>query len=270
MPVFKKIIILATVALVVVFVASLAEARLNLEKLSETDIARVREILDKIDPVIKERSKTNTLVTLTFDELYQPLSKTERRFLRQFLHLNPKKLDVKIPYRGMASGKEKLVKVVGQKVKVLPRDKEKYKVDVRELPIQFLPPDVFESFTLMMKAMEKDIGKRLFVQSAYRSSAYQLYLFIFYLKKHHYSIKETARFVALPGFSEHGCVKHQALDFINADGVDGQGGTREFEILPEFVWLQARAKEFGFFLSYPKDSLAGINYEPWHWRHDGR
>ncbi|MFA6378341.1 MAG: M15 family metallopeptidase [Candidatus Omnitrophota bacterium] len=257
-------------ALFLFLAASYAQAALNCDQLSKEDVISVQAVLKKIDPVILEKDRAHALVTLTFDDLYRSLTKSERRFLQQFLHLNSKKLGIKIPYRGMASGKEKLVKIVGQKVKVLPRDREKFKTDTRELPVQFLPPEVFKNFTLMMDAMEKDIGKRLFVESAYRSSAYQLYLFIFYLKKHHYSIKETAQFVALPGFSEHGSVKHQALDFINAQGIDGQEDAKEFEALDEFAWLQEHAKDFGFVLSYPKGSLTGIAYEPWHWRYDGR
>ncbi len=249
---------------------SSAQAALDLDQLSKEDIATVHAILNKIDPVIKERSKTNTLVTLTFEDLYEPLANAEQRFLRQFLHLNAKKVGIKIPYRGMSSGKEKLVTIVGQKVKVLPRDRKKFKVDVRELPAQFMAKEVYDQLMRMNAAMEKEIGKRLYVQSAYRSSAYQLYLFLFYLKKHHYSIAETAQFVALPGFSEHGDARHQALDFINADGIDGQDNLKEFEALEEFVWLQRRAKDFGFVLSYPKQSSTGVKYEPWHWRYEGR
>ena len=266
---FIKSFAWAMVAGVVFCAVSLGEAKLNDEKLSDADIATVRDILKKIDPVIKERSRANTLVTLGFNELFRPLTKAERRFLRQFFHLKTSALGVDLSFCGMANGKEKLVKVVGQKVKVLPRDKERYKVDARELPVQFLPPDALEAFLQMMTAMEKDIGKRLYIESAYRSSAYQLYLFIFYLKKHNYSIRETAQFVALPGFSEHGCVRHQALDLINADGIDGQDHAEEFERLPEFAWLEAHASKFGFVLSYPKRSLTGIRYEPWHWRYEG-
>jgi len=274
----KKIAALLNLSFIVIFfsvfflffISFSAQAALDIDDLSQEDISQVKMVLKKLDPVILEKDKAHTLVTLTFNDLYQPLTKTEQRFLKQFLHLNAKKLDIKIPYRGMASGKEKLVKIVGQKVKVLPREREKFKTDVRELPVQFVPPQVLEKFTLMMDAMDKDIGKRLFVESAYRSSAYQLYLFLFYLKKHHYSIKETAQFVALPGFSEHGCVNHQAIDFINDDGINGEDNPAEFDALPEFAWLQKHAKDFGFVLSYPKGSLTGITYEPWHWRYEGR
>ena len=115
--------------------------------------------------------------------------------------------------------------------------------------------------------MQKDIGKRLYVESGYRSSAYQLYLFVSYLKNHSYSIKETAKFVALPGYSEHGDPQHQAIDFINENGIN-QDRPKEFENLPEYQWLLANAGKFGFVLSYPRNSKEGITFEPWHWRYD--
>ena len=39
-----------------------------------------------------------------------------------------------------------------------------------------------------------------------------------------------------------------------------------FESTPAFVWLQSRAGDFGFEMSYPRGNPHGIDYEPWHWR----
>ncbi|MFH0986313.1 MAG: D-alanyl-D-alanine carboxypeptidase family protein [Candidatus Omnitrophota bacterium] len=138
----------------------------------------------------------------------------------------------------------------------------------RILPPQFLPPEVFKTYQFMMSSMENETGKRLFVESGYRSSAYQLYLFIYYLSNHDYSIRETAKWVALPGYSEHGAPDHQALDFINGDGINGENNAAEFEALTEYRWLLKNAGKFGFVLSYPKDAGVGITYEPWHWRYN--
>ena len=120
----------------------------------------------------------------------------------------------------------------------------------------------------MMDAMQKDLGKHLYVESGYRSSAYQLYLFVGSLKNHNYSIRETAKFVALPGHSEHGCPRQQAIDFVNEDGIDGQNNPKFFEVLPEYAWLTKNAQNFNFALSYPKDSNDGIAFEPWHWHYN--
>jgi D-alanyl-D-alanine carboxypeptidase len=91
---------------------------------------------------------------------------------------------------------------------------------------------------------------------------------VFYLSNHEYSIKETAKFVALPGYSEHGAPKFQAIDFINAEGINGEDNPQEFEDLAENKWLLEHAGEFGFVLSYPKDAPGGITWEPWHWRYE--
>ena len=76
--------------------------------------------------------------------------------------------------------------------------------------------------------------------------------------------------MALPGYSEHGSVKHQALDFINTDGINGEDNPEEFEALEENRWLLKNAKKFGFVLSYPKNDKSGITWEPWHWRYEGK
>ena len=108
-----------------------------------------------------------------------------------------------------------------------------------------------------------DLGKRLLIESGYRSPAYQLYLFVFYLSNHRYSIRETNRFVALPGFSEHGSPDFQAIDFMTPEGINGEDRPEEFEELQEYGWLHARAHEFGFHLSYPRAGPSA--FEPWHW-----
>ena len=135
---------------------------------------------------------------------------------------------------------------------------------------QYLPAPALAAYQRMMEAMRTDLGARLFVESGYRSPAYQLYLFLFYLPKHDYAITETNRFVALPGYSEHGNPRRQAIDFINAEGINGEDHPEEFEALPEYRWLQQHAAVYGFFLSYPRDNPSHTSFEPWHWHYEGR
>lgn len=234
-------------------------AELNINRLSDSDINNVEILLDKFAPLIQERREKNNLASLTFDELYSPLTKEQKIFITNFETLDANALSIKIPYLGIAGDNEELVIIKGQKIKV----NGKYQT----LPPQFLPKDVNESCSQMMAAMKKDIGRRLYVESGYRSSAYQLYLFLASLKTHNYSILETAKFVALPGYSEHGCPRQQAIDFVNENGVDGQNNPRLFEALPEYAWLTENAQKFNFALSYPKDSNEGIAFEPWHWHY---
>ncbi len=252
-------------------------ANFNFDRLSEDDIKSVKNLIKKLEPFIHQRDKTKDLAKLTFDELYSPLTVPEQAFLKSFQDLDAKALGVKIPFRQIATGKEDLVLIVGQKVKVRddPHKKDsaaqhKKGKDRRELAPQFLPRDVYAKYSAMMDAMKKDVGKKLLVESGYRSSAYQLYLFVYYLQNHKYSIRETVKYVALPGYSEHGAPAFQAIDFINEDGINGEDNPSEFDVLPEFIWLKKNAHKFGFVLSYPQNGPVGITYEPWHWRCEAR
>ena len=236
-----------------------AAAGLNLENLPESDIQKAKDLIVKLEPLIREREAAQTLATLTFDELYAPLSDADQQFMKSFADIDAKAAGVKIPFRGIATGKEELTVIRGQQIKIKGEDKE--------LPPQSLPPDVYARYEEMMAAMEKDLGKRLYVESGYRSSAYQLYLFVYYLKNHAFSIRETVKFITLPGYSEHGSVEHQAIDFINAEGINGEDNPPEFAALEEYAWLKKHAYKFGFTESYPQmPAGSGITYEPWHWR----
>ena len=170
---------------------------------------RDAQVIEKLEPLIRKRDGEKNLSRLTFDELYEPLLKEEREFMEKFRNIPAKEVGVRIPWRGIATGKEELVMIRGQKVKEKVRvktsdGKRKTVIRTRTIPPQFLPPNVYKQYEKMMAAMETDIGKRLYVDSGYRSSAYQLYLFVYFLKNHNFSVRETVKFVALPGYSEHG------------------------------------------------------------------
>jgi hypothetical protein len=235
--------------------------QLDVEKLTSEHIAEVKTLVAKLEPFIQKKDAAGKLPSLTFKQLESPLNSREKRFLRSFQNLKTEEVGIRIPFRGLSQGETKLIRVNGQKIRV--KGKEKV------IPPQFLSPQVYETYRFMMSAMDQSIGKRLFVESGYRSSAHQLYLFIYYLSNHDYSIRETAKWVALPGFSEHGDPEHLAIDFINKDGINGEENVAEFEALPEYQWLLKNAGRFGFILSYPKNAGAGITYEPWHWRYVG-
>jgi LAS superfamily LD-carboxypeptidase LdcB len=263
---FKKIFVSLLAGFLVVMLATPALADLDLNTLPPKDIVMVKTLLKKLEPLIHQREAQSTLATLTFDELYAPLNEKESQFLKGFQELDAKALNVHIPFRGMATGQEPLKKIGGQRVRTINIQNGAS----RELGVQYLPEPVYEKYQDMMAAMQKDTGKRLLIESGYRSSAYQLYLFVFYLKNHEYSIRETVKFVALPGYSEHGAPAHQAVDFINEFGINGEDNAKEFEDLPEYHWLLTHAGAFGFVLSYPKTDQSGITFEPWHWRFDER
>lgn len=233
---------------------------LNVERLTAPEIATLQATLQALEPLITAKKQDATANILTWDELYEPLAAEQRAFLDAFRTLRGASLGATAHYFGEAQ--EPDLVPVGQEV-VLKNGVSTV------LDPQFLPRHVQAAYQRMMAAMQQDLGKRLYVESGYRSPAYQLYLFLFYLPKHDHSIKETNRFVALPGHSEHGNPNRQAIDFINEAAINGEDNPDEFEALEEYRWLQAHAGDLGFFLSYPRDNSIGTAFEPWHWHYEG-
>ncbi len=223
------------------------------DKLSARDRQTVDKILAQWQTWVPAKKAEGSAPLINFDQLYQGLDAEQKKFLDMLRNYKP---GGKFPAANIP-----LEPVVNQ---VVQKDGRFVSIDK-----QYLPKETYDAFRLMMGAMQADLQKQLLVESGYRSPAYQLYTFVFYMPKHGYSIKETNRWVALPGHSEHGNPDRQAIDFINAYGINGddEGQTVEsFEKLPEFEWLKKRAKEFGFEMSYPRGQK-DTTYEPWHWRY---
>jgi LAS superfamily LD-carboxypeptidase LdcB len=242
----------------VLFIAGCG-SNINIVKPSNPDKVMVEQVVKRLEPMIEQRRSQGDIAALTFEELYSPLNGDERVFLRRFQNLDTRLLNITIPYQGIPSKTSDLVVIKSQIMKLAENE-------TQEIPPQFLPRNVYNAYTAMMAAMKKNIGKTLYVESGYRSAAYQLYLFVFYLKNHDYSIRETARFVAWPGYSEHGQPAHQAIDFVNEQGIDGQSNPAAFEALEEYQWMLRHAGQYRFTLSYPQGSK--MAFEPWHWHYN--
>lgn len=228
---------------------------ISLDRLDGKEIALLKSTVKGLDPRITDRKKAGTAPLIAFKEMYAPLTKEQVAFLEEFRRLDPAQLGGSSRKLPPPTGNEEFIPLNRQ---VILREGKPIRLDT-----QYLPRPVVEAYLAMMAAMEQDLGKRLLVESGYRSPAYQLYLFLFYLPKHGHSIRETNRHVALPGCSEHGSPAYQAIDFITPEGINGEDHPEEFEELQEYGWLHARAHEFGFYLSYPRGGSSA--FEPWHW-----
>lgn len=224
------------------------------DKLSEQDKVTLDRTLAHWETWVPAKKKDGTAPLITFKELYQGLDAESQNFLDRMRQIKPsnKDFDPTIPFQ----------RIDGQEVI---RNGKAEPVNT-----QYLPKDVYEAYERMMAAMKADLGKRLWVDSGYRSPAYQLYTFLYYTPKHHYSIKETRGWIALPGHSEHGDPSRQAIDFVNEEGINGDSDygqvAEDFEVLEEYRWLQQNARKFGFELSYPRGHK-DTTFEPWHWRY---
>ena len=132
---------------------------------------------------------------------------------------------------------------------------------------------VYDSLEDMLSACW-EAGLRPVVCSAYRTQATQTRLHnnkIARLQAAGYSReaaqKEAARWVAVPGTSEH--QTGMAVDIVAAGY---QVLNRSQENTAEQKWLMEHCWEYGFILRYPseKSDITGIGYEPWHYRYVGK
>lgn len=123
---------------------------------------------------------------------------------------------------------------------------------------QRLVPAALRSWDLMRKAASAD-GISLFLISAFRSFQYQHELIAAKLERGQ-TIDEILRVNAAPGFSEHHSGRALDLGTLGCDAL-----VEKFEDTEAFQWLMNNATAFDFHLSFPRNHLSYLDYEPWHW-----
>ncbi|MSU61763.1 MAG: D-alanyl-D-alanine carboxypeptidase family protein [Pedosphaera sp.] len=127
-----------------------------------------------------------------------------------------------------------------------------------------LSPEAAVALRELTGSAQED-GVRLVPISGFRTVKYQEGLFQKAVAKYG-SEEAAARWVARPGHSEH----HTGLAVDLGDETSPSADVEPaFEEGTAFRWLQTNAARFGFELSFPRNNLSGVNYEPWHWRFVG-
>lgn len=128
-----------------------------------------------------------------------------------------------------------------------------------------LRADVLEALDPMMRDAWLNDGVDLRIRSAYRSYAEQERTFAYWVSV--IGEEQARRESAVAGHSEHQL--GTTMDF--ADPYNGWELLESFEDSPSGIWLAEHAWEYGFALSYPKESeeVTGYIYEPWHHRYIG-
>lgn len=237
------------------FLALIFFGPINYEKLNFLHQRAAKSVFGSFDDYLNAIPQDQKAI-IDYDSLMLQLNFFERNFAERIFAIDPKELGFKGP-RYSKDKPSKLVKV------------ESVKVGDGETGIQYCPEHSYKDFLAMMAQMRKDIGKQLLIDSGYRSPGRQAYLFFYYLiTSSNYSLKENAKWIAMPGYSEHGNPINNAIDFVSTNGINGFSDNQtaaDFEALPEFDWLMKNANQFNFYLSYPKDNPFGVAYEPWHW-----
>jgi hypothetical protein len=238
----------------------LFQSLINYNELNFVHKMTAQSVFDNWDEHFQSIPKERQAIA-DFDEIMSKLNLVERNFAGRILAINPKELGFKGP-KYSKDKPDKLIKI------------ESVKIGERETGVQYCPEGSFKDYVLMMEQMKTDIGKQLFIDSGYRSPGRQAYLFFYYLTtSSEYSLKENAKWIAMPSYSEHGNPTNNAIDFVSETGINGFSGNQtaaDFEALPEFDSLMKHTNEFNFYLSYPKDNPFGVAYEPWHWHWEGK
>ena len=117
-----------------------------------------------------------------------------------------------------------------------------------------------------MVAAARSAGVILVPISGFRSVKDQEQLFFAVGAQRNQTPAERAALSAPPGHSEH----HTGYAVDVGDGaVPATNLQTNFDKTKAYQWLQANAARFSFEMSFPKDNIQGVSYEPWHWRFVG-
>jgi len=120
-------------------------------------------------------------------------------------------------------------------------------------------------FQAMVQAA-RSAGVILVPISGFRSVQEQKQLFFGVGAQRNQTPAERAALSAPPEHSEH----HTGYAVDVGDGtVAATNLQANFDHTKAYQWLQANAAKFSFEISFPKDNLQGVSYEPWHWRFVG-
>ncbi|MBH8562106.1 D-alanyl-D-alanine carboxypeptidase family protein [Nostoc sp. CENA67] len=122
-----------------------------------------------------------------------------------------------------------------------------------------------EKFQAMTQAA-RSAGVILVPISGFRSVKDQEQLFFGVGQQRNQTPAERAALSAPPGHSEH----HTGYAVDIGDGAAPATNLQSnFDNTNAYKWLQTNAARFGFEISFPKDNVQGVSYEPWHWRYVG-
>lgn len=203
--------------------------------------------------------QTSTYAAATgWDDLCANVSKPAQELAMQVRELNTKDYGVERPSVNPAEPSRDELEVVSNQT-------YHTREDTFSIPDRLAARSSYQYFQLMNYQMQEDIGRQLVIQSGYRSPAYQLFVFLFQLQHNDWDVSQTLKRVALPGNSEH-AGDPQAFD-LRAKTFIGHHDNYDFARTAEFRWMKEHANDFGFYLSYPKNSNTGTQFEPWHWRY---
>ncbi len=119
---------------------------------------------------------------------------------------------------------------------------------------------------IAMSASARASGVVLVPISGFRSVKDQQHLFFDVKADRGQTATKRAEVSAPPGYSEH----HTGYAVDIGDGnAPATNLSTKFDKTKAYKWLSANAARYSFELSFAKNNLQGVSYEPWHWRYVG-
>ncbi|HQT82856.1 MAG TPA: D-alanyl-D-alanine carboxypeptidase family protein, partial [Candidatus Paceibacterota bacterium] len=205
--------------------------------LSSQEKKQVESILVKAGKAKEKRD----IRLITFGALGKLLTGSERTLIARLRSTNPATLGFKGRFFGIRKVPTDLVAL----------RRQTYQLDgkAKKIETQYLPPAPYAAFKKLQQALRKETGTILFAGSGYRSPAYQLVVFLWNVRREHFNVAKVATKVALPGYSEHGNPKRQAIDFTLAKESSKKNKTTMFSNSREYRWLIKNANRFHFYES---------------------
>jgi zinc D-Ala-D-Ala carboxypeptidase len=117
-----------------------------------------------------------------------------------------------------------------------------------------------------MVSAARSSGVNITTISAFRSVDDQKRLFFGVGAERGQQPTKRAEVSAPPKYSEHHT--GYAVDLGDSSAADTNLNQR-FDTTPAYKWLKANAATYSFEISFPKDNIQKVSYEPWHWRFVG-
>lgn len=262
----KRIIFLSLILIIFILISGIffAFIKVDYEKLNFIQRNIASSIYEKWEEHVQNTDPEKRAL-IDYHLLLNKLNVYEKLFALRIFDIEPKEIDFMGPFYSIEKP-DSLIRI--ESIKLFFNENE------IETGIQYYPLHFYKDYVAMMEAMQREIGKKLFIDSGYRSPGRQAYLFFKYLVNNNdFSLKENGRWIAMPGYSEHGSPFNTAIDFINENGINGFSNNQtaaDFENLEEYKWLDENASRFNFYLSYPRNNNFGVAFEPWHWHWENR
>lgn len=226
-----------------------------------TGLSDARGRIDNLAGLIGNKFKNQRLLTKT--ELLEKLKPAERELVEWYYTVEPTQFGLKLPFYGIeeATNPDDFIKLR----RYLPS-----LIGKRVLDIQYVPKPAYRAFTDLKNSLTSDTTGQIKLGSAYRSPAFQTLLLSYWVVTNGFDMKRTLTNVALPGYTEHGLIKHGAIDFqLGREIYLPSDRAKLVSQTIEYKWLESNASKFGFILSYPPNNPYRVAFEPWHWRYIG-